>query len=381
MNTDDDNALFTDDVLHLIHEQTSPSDGTDPEEYTLENATMPTETPPPDDDFLPVHKRHTNDNPDEVVIIATSTCHWTIFEVPVLEPKKPEKVAQYVLDVLNAASEKDPSFLLIQADLLTDSLVGTTRQYMLLASQFHTRILRDDKARQFIRNPNARHSPNHLRELPDPVYWLYRFEANLATSININDLLNHLHSTFHPYGGRAILHTLNDAESAKAGVLLFSSSHINRTELSSAITTASGIPVHIRLSNLARLVKCYTDETRDAKRAGENIILVETSEEHLHSLQQFLKHAYPLTPRHPSMYLTHRQMQFLLWTDIEGAKQTQVMINYIASHHYYNMAITSKRIKTLRPLTTHLVVAPDRTITLKHALSLLYQPYKIGRPP
>ena len=162
MNTDDDDALFTYDILHLIHEQTSPSDCTDPNEDTLENAMMPTDTAPSDDEFITMNSRHAEANLDEVTIITTSICHWTIFEVPVLEPKKPTKVAQYVLDILNAASDKDPSVVLIQTDLLTDSLVGTTRRHTLSASQFHTHALRDDKAHQFIRNPNAHRSPPHL---------------------------------------------------------------------------------------------------------------------------------------------------------------------------------------------------------------------------
>ena len=74
-------------------------------------------------------------------------------------------------------------------------------------------------------------------------------------------------------------------------------------------------------------------------------------------------------------------MQFLSWKEIEDTKDFQVICDYIISYHHYCTEITSKRIKTLRPLTTPLTVAPDRSITLKHALSLLYRPYKIGRPP
>ena len=81
------------------------------------------------------------------------------------------------------------------------------------------------------------------------------------------------------------------------------------------------------------------------------------------------------------MYLTHRQMQFLSWATIEATTNINVLSDYILSHHHYCMEITSKRIKTLRPLTTLLKIAPDQKITLKHALSMLYRPYELGRPP
>ena len=74
-------------------------------------------------------------------------------------------------------------------------------------------------------------------------------------------------------------------------------------------------------------------------------------------------------------------MQFLSWTNIEVTKEIQVLSDYIISHHHFCIEITSKCIKTLRPLTTMLEVGPDWTITLRHALLLLYQLYKIGCPP
>ena len=124
-----DDALHNEDLLHLIHQQTSPSNYNKlDEEDTNAGAEADTNnnpTPSSDDDFCIIGTRP-NDNPNEVVITATSTCHWAIFEVPVLEPTKPTTVAQYVLDILNAASEKDPTFVIIQTDLSTDSLIGTT---------------------------------------------------------------------------------------------------------------------------------------------------------------------------------------------------------------------------------------------------------------
>ena len=58
-----------------------------------------------------------------------------------------------------------------------------------------------------------------------------------------------------------------------------------------------------------------------------------------------------------------------------------MMCYFILSHHYFCTKITSKCIQTLCPLTTQLQIDPNHTITLRNALSMLYQPYEIGYPP
>jgi len=144
-NADDDEAF-----RQLIEQEPALQDNIKPnapsanvQTTTNTIATTPESTT---DGFITVQPSYSTDNPDEVIITNTSMCHWVIFEVPILQHKKPSNVAQYVLDVLSTASELDPTFALINTNLLRDFLIGTTRRQLLTASQFHNKYLRDDKA-------------------------------------------------------------------------------------------------------------------------------------------------------------------------------------------------------------------------------------------
>ena len=317
-------------------------------------------------------------------------CHWLIFELPIRHTTSKKdsptnQLAPLIEDCLSIASTIDSNVSLINKYILPQEISNLDPMTLLNEATINGTTLTDARAKKFVKNIFTRDPPkvvNQHHQRPD---LLLHFESHVATTANIDILINHLNSNFAKYCGNVTRHPINHCRIVDVGVLLLSSKKTNRTTLQTTITSESA-PVVLKLMNLPSLLgldpkhpKLRSDKTINKAR---NTILIRAAEPDTDTVRQYLNTAFPYyddDDGNPSniissdQYPTLRRMKFLSTDNLTMENEKLIKI----AVHQHTFANSEKVWYTsdFLPLSTQIRTTNGGRYTIHEILLTLAVPY------
>ncbi len=316
-------------------------------------------------------------------ITTNTTCHWTTIDIPIAKNigNPISFLFRFIIDILTMGHTVDPTFSFIQALKRPEDIPTIPYLELLNTSTASTDTLDNDRARKYVRKPNVIDPPKTITSKQERPHKILRIEANIATSISINTVLNHLNSQLQPMCGNAKLHPINHSKHAIAGALLYSSHNVNRLELEQALSS-KGKPVMIQLENFSKHLHLESHpRLKQIKNCTtiRNILVVYSSPPDVSAVQALLEQLYPAKAQPSYQYPTHRRMHFI--SKAKLPQQADTLLNLITTQHTFVNQESTWRTSDLLPLASPVQLPSGTTSTVKEILSLLKVPHPQDHQP
>ena len=124
---------------------------------------------------------------------------------------------------------------------------------------------------------------------------MLHIEINIATALNLNRMVEHIHATYTAHGGFDKLASINSSKVHIIGILILGSPQTNRNELEQTFTAQAG-PTKIRLTKLIKFLKepeTLETQCRQHKAPPKDVIMVEAPKSHFEIITNYLRKHNP----------------------------------------------------------------------------------------